>query len=104
MCILISLLPVIRAEGEEGEIGGILHVAELEIAEAVADGNRSLHLGTGELDGLVPVATARLPEMLSRGRMEDTVLARQLETPDILEGRISMIVVLQMDVDGIALD
>ena len=96
--------PLVCAEGEERQVAGILHVADLEILETVTYSYGILDLVGGQFDGLVPIAATLLPEVLGLGGVEDPVLTGNLETLDVLEGGIGVIVIIQMDVDGIVLD
>ena len=97
-------LPVIRAEGEEGQVAGILHVANLEILETVTYGYGIFDLVGGQFDGLVPIAATLLPEVLGGGRVEHFVLTGDLKALDILEGRIGVVVVTKVDIDSTVLD
>ena len=94
-------LPIVSTEREERQVGGVLHIAHLEVLETIAHGHRLLHIGAAHNDGLIPVATAGLPEVLRLGRMEHTVVASHLETLNHLIRCISMVVVLQVDEDGV---
>jgi hypothetical protein len=80
-----SVLPVIATEGEQRQSGSIGHIAQLPVAETVAHGYRLLHLVAAHLYTFVPVATARLPEVLVLGGVEYVVLACHLEALDELE-------------------
>ena len=97
-------LPVVCAEGEEGQVAGILHVANLEILETVTYGYGILDLVGGQFDGLVPISATLLPEVLGGGRVENLVLTGDLKALDILEGRIGVVVVVKVDIDGTVLD
>ena len=76
-----SSFPLVCAEGEERKTRAVLEVADLEILETVTQRHRFLDLRTYNLDGLIPIAAARPPEMSSLGRMEHPVGSRHLETP-----------------------
>ena len=97
-------LPVVCAEGEEGQVAGILHVANLEILETVTYGYGILDLVGGQFDGLVPISATLLPEVLGGGRVEHLVLTGNLKALDILERRIGVVVVVKVDIDGTVLD
>ena len=85
-------LPVVCAEGEEGQVAGILHVANLEILETVTYGYGIFDLVGGQFDGLVPISATLLPEVLGGGRVEHFVLTGDLKAQNILEGRIGVVV------------
>ena len=75
--------PIIRSEWEQGQSTLISQVAQLPIAETVTHGNRFFHLVALHDDALIPVGTARLPEVLGFGRMEHAVSASHLEAFDV---------------------
>ena len=98
------MLPIICAEREKGQVGAVFHVADLEILEAIADGDRFLNLRTDNHDGFVPIAATWLPEVSGLCRMEHFVLAGNLETLHLFEWCICIVIVLQMNVNRDVLD
>ena len=82
----------------------ISQVAQLPIAETVAHGNRFLHLVALHDDTLIPVGTARLPEVLGFGRMEHAVGASHLKAFDIHIATGTATLVVQVNQHAIVLD
>ena len=96
--------PIVCTEGEERQIAGVLHITDLEVLKTVAHSHGVLNLRRADLQGFIPVAAALLPEVLGDSRMEHLVLTGNLKTLDVLEGCIGVVVVVEMDIDGITVD
>ncbi len=82
---LFDSLPVVCAEWEWRQSTCICHVAELEVLETIAQGNRLLYLRAYHGDTFIPRVVAWLPEMAGCSRMEHFVLACNLESLDVVE-------------------
>ena len=101
---MLHRLPIICAEGEQGQASGIAQIAQQEVAETVTNGNRLFYLRTADNETLVPSTATRLPEMLSLGRMEHTVSTCNLETLNIREATHASTLVVEVNHDLVVLD
>lgn len=98
-----SVLPIIRTEWEERQTASIGKIAELEVAEAIAQSHRLLDLWAGYDDALVPaVIAAFLPEVLGCSLVEYLVFACYLEAFDALEAVVGTKLVVEVNFYSIA--
>ena len=76
--------PVIGSEWEQWQTTLIGQIAQLPVAETIAHGNRFLYLVAIYDDALVPIGSARTPEVLGLGRMEYAVGTSDLKSSTFL--------------------
>ena len=96
--------PVIGSEWEQWQTTLIGQIAQLPVAETIAHGNGFLDLVTFHNDALVPIDSARTPEVLGLGRMEYAVGTSDLKTLDVHIATGATTLVVQVNQHAVVLD